>query len=63
MCRKSWVPNDHQVQTRSTQETTTVTPKNIICLWFDNDALDAAEFYAATFPDSKVTAVHRAPED
>src|SRR6185312_6297963 len=36
-------------------------PKNTICLWFDKDALDAAQFYAATFPDSKVTAVHKAP--
>lgn len=40
-----------------------MTPKNTICLWFNMDAQDAAEFYAATFPDSKVTAVHRAPGD
>ncbi len=39
------------------------TPKNTICLWFDKDALDAANFYAATFPDSEVTGVHRAPGD
>ena len=38
-------------------------PKNTICLWFDKDALEAARFYAATFPDSEVTAVHRAPAD
>jgi predicted 3-demethylubiquinone-9 3-methyltransferase (glyoxalase superfamily) len=38
-------------------------PKNTISLWFDKDALDAARFYAATFPDSGVTAVHRAPGD
>ena len=38
-------------------------PKNTICLWFDKDALDAARFYAATFPDSKVIAVHKAPSD
>ena len=37
--------------------------KNTICLWFDKDALEAATFYAATFPDSKVTAVHNAPGD
>src|SRR4051794_36691899 len=37
--------------------------KNMICLWFDKDALDAARFYAATFPDSAVTAVHEAPSD
>jgi predicted 3-demethylubiquinone-9 3-methyltransferase (glyoxalase superfamily) len=38
-------------------------PKNTICLWFDKDAHDAARFYAAVFPDSEVTAVHRAPKD
>ena len=38
-------------------------PKNTICLWFNKDAEDAARFYAATFPDSKVTAVHKAPSD
>lgn len=38
-------------------------PKNTICLWFDGDAEAAAHFYAATFPDSQVTAVHRAPAD
>lgn len=40
-----------------------MTPKNTICLWFDKDALEAARFYAATFPDSEVTAVHDAPGD
>lgn len=38
-------------------------PKNTICLWFNNDAEEAANFYAATFPDSKVTGVFRAPSD
>lgn len=37
--------------------------KNTICLWFDKDAEAAARFYSATFPDSKVTAVHKAPGD
>ena len=37
--------------------------KNTICLWYDNDALGAATFYAQTFPDSAVGAVHRAPGD
>ena len=37
--------------------------KNIICLWFNKDAEEAARFYAATFPDSEVTAVHPAPLD
>src|SRR5690606_36950760 len=40
-----------------------MTPKNTICLWFDGTALDAANFYAQTFPDSEVRAVHRAPAD
>src|SRR5258708_15535795 len=40
-----------------------MTPKNTICLWFDKDASEAARFYAATFPDSKVHAVHEAPSD
>ncbi|TFY97209.1 VOC family protein [Ramlibacter humi] len=38
-------------------------PKNTICLWYDRDALEAAQFYAKTFPDSAVGAVHRAPGD
>jgi 2-polyprenyl-6-hydroxyphenyl methylase/3-demethylubiquinone-9 3-methyltransferase len=38
-----------------------VIPKNTICLWYDGDALEAAQFYARTFPDSAVGAVHRAP--
>ena len=37
--------------------------KNTVCLWFNNEALEAAQFYAATFPDSEVKAVHRAPGD
>lgn len=37
--------------------------KNTICLWYNNDAEEAARFYAATFPDSSVDAVHRAPGD
>ena len=37
--------------------------KNTICLWYNRDAEDAARFYAKTFPDSSVGAVHRAPAD
>ena len=37
--------------------------KNTICLWYDKDAEDAARFYAETFPDSAVGAIHRAPSD
>ena len=35
--------------------------KNTICVWYDKDAEEAARFYAKTFPDSSVAAVHRAP--
>src|SRR5436309_13809095 len=37
--------------------------KNTICLWFNGDAEEAARFYARTFPDSSVDAVHLAPAD
>jgi predicted 3-demethylubiquinone-9 3-methyltransferase (glyoxalase superfamily) len=37
--------------------------KNTICLWFEKDGEAAAGFYAATFPNSKLTAVHKAPGD
>jgi predicted 3-demethylubiquinone-9 3-methyltransferase (glyoxalase superfamily) len=40
-------PMDHNTEMK---------PKNTICLWFNEDAQDAARFYAATFPDSKVSA-------
>ena len=38
-------------------------PKTTLCLWYDRDAEAAARFYAATFPDSHVGAVLRAPGD
>jgi 2-polyprenyl-6-hydroxyphenyl methylase/3-demethylubiquinone-9 3-methyltransferase len=37
--------------------------KNTICLWYVDGALDAAQFYAETFPDSEVGAIVRAPGD
>ena len=37
--------------------------KATLCLWYDNDAEAAARFYAETFPDSRVPAVHHAPAD
>ena len=40
-----------------------MTPKNSICLWFDKDALEAATFYAKTFPNSSVDRVTRSPAD
>ena len=40
-----------------------MTSKNTVCLWYDGSAEEAARFYARTFPDSKVIAVHRAPGD
>lgn len=38
-------------------------PKNLICLWYDGTALEAAEFYTRTFPGSHLGPVHRAPSD
>jgi predicted 3-demethylubiquinone-9 3-methyltransferase (glyoxalase superfamily) len=40
-----------------------MTPKNTVCLWFDEEAEEAARFYAATFPNSRVIAVSRASGD
>lgn len=37
--------------------------ENVICLWYDNDAEEAAKFYAQTFPNSHVKAIHHAPGD
>src|SRR5450755_3838639 len=37
--------------------------RNTICLWYDGKAGEAARFYAAVFPDSRITAAHRAPSD
>jgi predicted 3-demethylubiquinone-9 3-methyltransferase (glyoxalase superfamily) len=40
-----------------------MTKKNTVCLWYNNGAEEAARFYAKTFPDTTVGAVHRAPAD
>jgi predicted 3-demethylubiquinone-9 3-methyltransferase (glyoxalase superfamily) len=40
-----------------------MTSKATLCLWYEGEAEAAANFYAATFPDSHVGAVHRAPSD
>jgi 2-polyprenyl-6-hydroxyphenyl methylase/3-demethylubiquinone-9 3-methyltransferase len=37
--------------------------KVVTCLWFNKNAQEAAEFYAATFPNSRVTAVLKSPSD
>jgi predicted 3-demethylubiquinone-9 3-methyltransferase (glyoxalase superfamily) len=37
--------------------------KTTLCLWYNGTALEAATFYAKTFPDSAVQAVHLAPGD
>lgn len=39
------------------------TSKNTICLWYDSEAEAAARFYAETFPDSSLDAIHHAPTD
>lgn len=40
-----------------------MTAKNIVCLWYEGGAEQAARFYADTFPDTNVGKVHRAPGD
>lgn len=40
-----------------------VSQKVTMCLWYDGTALEAAHFYAATFPDSAVGAILLAPDD
>ena len=38
-------------------------PKIQPCLWFDKNAADAADFYASTFPDTRIVKMHLAPGD
>jgi predicted 3-demethylubiquinone-9 3-methyltransferase (glyoxalase superfamily) len=40
-----------------------MTSKNLVCLWYDGTALEAARFYAETFPNSSVGTILRAPGD
>ena len=40
-----------------------MTAKNIVCIWYDHGAEEAANFYASVFPDTRVAAVHIAPSD
>jgi 2-polyprenyl-6-hydroxyphenyl methylase/3-demethylubiquinone-9 3-methyltransferase len=52
----------YPTQDKSLGDPQMTTPaKNTICLWYDRDAEAAARFYAETFPNSSVGAVHRAP--
>ena len=37
--------------------------KNMICLWYEHDAEEAARFYTGLFPDSRLGSIHRAPSD
>ncbi len=39
------------------------TTKNTICLWYNGDAQEEAQFYAKTFPNSSVGTVCFAPRD
>jgi predicted 3-demethylubiquinone-9 3-methyltransferase (glyoxalase superfamily) len=56
-------PHFQQRSIHCAKENMSMKPKNTICLWFNKDAHEAARFYAATFPNSAVTAVHKAPGD
>jgi hypothetical protein len=51
------------MKTKSKKTAKKKAAKNTLCLWFNKDAQDAARFYAKTFPDSKVTGIHKAPGD
>lgn len=37
--------------------------KNRVCLWYNGGAEEAATFYAAIFPDTRITDKHHAPTD
>lgn len=37
--------------------------KNRVCIWYDHGALEAARFYAATFPGCEVGRIVHAPAD
>lgn len=37
--------------------------KNTICLWYDNEAEEAARFYCSVFPESEFGGVQYAPSD
>src|SRR5687767_12730120 len=62
ICIRSTKPPRHSPWS-STRGATNMKPKNTICLWFNKDAHEAARFYAATLPNSEVTAVRKAPSD
>jgi 2-polyprenyl-6-hydroxyphenyl methylase/3-demethylubiquinone-9 3-methyltransferase len=55
----AWLKYRHLFQPRRSM----MVGKSTICLWYDGTALDAATFYAKTFPNSAVDAVNRAPGD
>jgi predicted 3-demethylubiquinone-9 3-methyltransferase (glyoxalase superfamily) len=37
--------------------------KNTVCLWYEHDAEEAARFYTALFPQSRLGNIQRAPAD
>src|SRR5262249_3495286 len=52
-------PGPHEERRRIMTDTIKIVP----CLWFNKNAEEAAKFYAATFPNSRVIAVHKSPTD
>jgi predicted 3-demethylubiquinone-9 3-methyltransferase (glyoxalase superfamily) len=38
-------------------------PRTIPCLWFNGNGEEAANYYVSVFPNSRITAVSRYPED
>src|SRR5919204_1102620 len=62
-CRLLWLCERIVILMTERMRTMTDKIKIAPCLWFNKNAEDAAKFYAATFPDSRVIAVHKAPAD
>jgi predicted 3-demethylubiquinone-9 3-methyltransferase (glyoxalase superfamily) len=59
-------PKEHQLLEKSGSlhpSEKKMVSKNTICLWFNGTAVEAAQFYAETFPDSAVGKIYRAPGD
>ncbi len=55
----------HRIKFQSARRytSTMARPKTSICLWYNNDAEEAANFYASVFPNTSMEEIVRAPAD